>query len=487
MWLTDQLISLSRLTSRSALRGFTFPTLRAAFTTSVAPNILVSVPTKKVKQPLSVTHPELAKEADGWDPTILYSSSSQKVGWKCSLGHVWTTKLNYRVSRNSKCPYCLNQKVWVGFNDFATTHPHMLNELVSSDGTDFVAGSTTKIYKWKCPHGHIYDARPQYRIIRKQGCPVCAGKIVVAGANDLGTTHPQIAQEAHNFDPRTVTPGSNVKVEWKCSLGHIFNATPHQRTTRSSGCSVCSGDQINVGVNDFETTDPRLALEAFGWDPKSVTRSSNKKREWKCKLGHIWTASLNSRTNMQSGCPVCDNRKVLSGFNDLLTLFPEIASQADGWDPSQVLAGTHKKFGWICAEGHTWTSVVKDRTLRGDGCPSCTKFGFDNNKVGWLYLLEHETWGLFQIGITNHLKNRLNDHKRLGWEVVEISDPMEGFLAKEWEKSILDFLTGSGIELGNPKIAGTYSGYTETWYQRDLPVKSIKELMQLTEEFERDV
>jgi hypothetical protein len=26
------------------------------------------VPTKKEKQPLSVTHPELAKEAVGWDP-----------------------------------------------------------------------------------------------------------------------------------------------------------------------------------------------------------------------------------------------------------------------------------------------------------------------------------------------------------------------------------------------------------------------------------
>ena len=130
---------------------------------------------------------------------------------------------------------------------------------------------------------------------------------------------------------------------------------------------------------------------------------------------------------------------------------------------------------------------IKDRTLRGDGCPSCTKFGFDNNKDAWLYFLEHETWGLFQIGITNHLKNRLNDHKKLGWEVIEISNPMDGFLAKEWEKSILDFLRGSGIELGNPKIAGTYSGYTETWYKRDLQIKSIKELMRLTEEFEKDV
>lgn len=185
-----------------------------------------------------MTHPDLAKEADGWDPATLDASSGQKVDWKCFLGHTWTTKLNYRVTRNSKCPYCLNQKVWVGFNDFATTHPDMLDELVGSDGTDFVAGSMTKVFQWKCSQGHVYDARPQYRTVRKQGCPVCAGKRVEKGFNDLATTYPDIASEAFNFDPTKLTAGSNVSVAWKCSYGHIFTARPHQRTTLNSGCAV---------------------------------------------------------------------------------------------------------------------------------------------------------------------------------------------------------------------------------------------------------
>lgn len=443
------------------------------------------MPTKKEKQPLSVTHPALAKEADGWDPSLFTCGSGKKMFWKCALSHRWEAGISSRANRNFGCPYCSNQRVLIGYNDFATTHPQMLKELVGSDGTDFVAGSTTKICTWKCIQGHLYDARPQYRTVRKQGCPICSGRKVLAGFNDLGTTHPQIAEEAYNFDPKTLTQGSNQKVEWKCSQGHIFIAPPHQRTTQSSGCAVCSGDQINIGVNDFATTDPEVALEAFNWDPRTVTRSSNKKKEWRCKQGHIWTASLNSRTNMRSGCPMCDGRGLLSGFNDLLTLFPEIADQADGWDPSQVLAGTHRKYKWKCSEGHKWSAVIKDRTSRGDGCPSCSKFGFDNNKVAWIYFLEHEKWGLLQIGITNHPKNRLNDHKKLGWETLELSNPMDGLLAKEWEKSILEFLRDSGIELGNPNIAGTYSGYTETWYKKDLPVASIKELMRLTEEFEK--
>jgi hypothetical protein len=165
---------------------------------------------------------------------------------------------------------------------------------------------------------------------------------------------------------------------------------------------VCNGNQINIGVNDLASTDPELALEAHNWDPKTLTRSSSKRRDWKCKFGHIWSAAPNSRTNMNSGCPVCSGRGLLSGFNDLLTLFPAIAAQADGWDPSLVLAGTHKKYKWKCAEGHKWSSVVKDRTLRGDGCPSCAVNGFNPTADGYLYFITQPVWEMFQIGITNY-------------------------------------------------------------------------------------
>ena len=39
------------------------------------------MPTKKEKQPLSVTHPELAKEAEGWDPsTVTFGSGKNSSG-----------------------------------------------------------------------------------------------------------------------------------------------------------------------------------------------------------------------------------------------------------------------------------------------------------------------------------------------------------------------------------------------------------------------
>lgn len=39
------------------------------------------------KPSLAETHPEIAKQADGWDPTTLTAGSNKKVDWKCQVGH----------------------------------------------------------------------------------------------------------------------------------------------------------------------------------------------------------------------------------------------------------------------------------------------------------------------------------------------------------------------------------------------------------------
>jgi hypothetical protein len=45
-------------------------------------------------------------------------------------------------------------------------------------------------------------------------------------------------------------------------------------------------------------------------------------------------------------------------------------------------------------------------------------------------------------------------------------------------------LKAKGADLSNQKIAGKFEGYSEAWSKSIFPVKSIKELMRLTEEFE---
>ena len=70
--------------------------------------------------------------------------------------------------------------------------------------------------------------------------------------------------------------------------------------------------------------------------------------------------------------------------NDLATLHPEVAAEADGLDPSTVLLGSHTKLSWKCKEGHTYKTEPSYRTS-GDKkrCPYC---GHQKCWTGFNYL-----------------------------------------------------------------------------------------------------
>ena len=248
--------------------------------------------------------PDIAAEAFGWDPSIVFAKSGKKMDWKCKEGHIYTSIVAGRTSKGSGCIFCCNQKLLAGFND-------------------------------------------------------------------LQTKFPDIAAEAYGWDPTTVVAGTEEKKDWKCIKGHIYTSVVKRRTGQESGCPICSGRQVLAGYNDLRTKFPDIAAEAYEWDPTTVTAKSGQKKDWKCKEGHIYTSTVSGRTSTGNGCSVCCNQKLLAGFNDLQTKFPDIAAEADGWDPSTVIPGTPQKKNWKCNLGHNWNAIVRSRTQQGSGCPVC--------------------------------------------------------------------------------------------------------------------
>jgi hypothetical protein len=230
---------------------------------------------------------------------------------------------------------------------------------------------------------------------------------------------------------------------------------------------------------------PKVSAQAFNWDPETVTWGANSRKEWICEKGHKWKALISTRTRPDSGsgCPYCGFKNLLQGFNDLATTHPEIAKQANGWDPTKVITDKANKYSWVCEMGHNWKTSIGERKS-GSNCPSCAISGFDPNEKGFLYFLNNPVWRMFQIGITNFPENRLQSHRRLGWELLELRGPMDGHLTQQWETAILRMLKAKGADLSNDKIAGKFDGYSEAWSKSTFEVKSIKELMRLTEEFE---
>ena len=282
------------------------------------------------KPPLSITHPNLVTEWDynnnnalGIYPDKIRYGSNKKVWWLCEHGHEWQVIIASRTNtfHPRGCPVCAGQKVLVGFNDLATLNPNLALEWHPTKNgnlnpTQVTVSSNKKVW-WLCEHGHEWQASINNRTNMQSGCPVCAGRKVLAGFNDLATLNPQIASEWHptkngDLKPSDVTVSSHRKVWWICKHGHEWQASINHRTNKSHprGCPVCSGRQVLVGFNDLATLNPKLALE---WHPtkngnlkaSDVTYGSRKKVWWICKHGHEWCTSVASRTNKQSGCPVC--------------------------------------------------------------------------------------------------------------------------------------------------------------------------------------
>ena len=435
---------------------------------------------------LASQFPEIAKQAKGWKPEETAPGSNKKLLWECTKGHQYLATPSSRTSsKKSGCPICSNRSLLVNFNDFATTHPLIAAEADGWDPTKFFAGTHAKL-SWRCPIGHIYVASINNRTSHESGCPICSGRELLTGFNDLETKFPKIAAEAYGWDPSQHSAGTHKKNSWKCPKGHIYSASIANRTSSQRGCSICAGKQIQIGFNDLLSQFPEIAAEADGWDPTTITSGIDSKLNWKCPKGHSYSASVGSRTNQNTGCPVCANMLLLSGFNDLSTKFPLIAEEAFGWNPALVLAGSKQKLNWKCSRGHTYLASVSRRTspTTPTGCPKCGKYGFDSTSPGFLYLIENLSLSMSQIGITNAPDRRLKEHLKTGWVLVELRGPMDGHLTQQWETAILRMLKATGADLSNEKIAGKFDGYSEAWSKSTFEVKSIKDLMRLTEEFE---
>ncbi len=433
---------------------------------------------------LGTTHPEIAAEANGWNPSEFRPGSNSKMSWRCIQGHIWNAIISSRTATNKQCPYCSGRYCTPGVNDLLTKFPLIASEADGWDASSVHHGSTSK-KKWKCSLGHKWETGVNHRTRNQTNCPTCGNDIALKGFNDIGTTHPEVAKEAFGWDVSTVVAGSHKKRQWKCDNDHIYESLVYQKTMYNGGCPYCSGQKTLIGFNDINTLHPEISAEADGWDTSKYVESSHRIVGWKCQFGHKWNARIFSRTVNKLGCPVCAGQQILIGFNDLKTTHPLISEEADGWDPKTVSKGHSTKVKWKCKEGHKWSARPATRTA-GFGCPTCSKSGFDPNQDGHLYFIEHIKWNMLQIGITNIPDDRLGDHKKLGWELLEIRGPMDGHLTQQWETAILRMLKAKGADLSNSKIAGKFDGYSEAWSKPTFPVKSIKELMRLTEEFEEN-
>lgn len=266
--------------------------------------------------------------------------------------------------------------------------PELIKEwdLEKNDGiTPAMVNANSNIkYWWKCNLGHSFKQAPSARYMRRQGCPICSGRSVLSGFNDLEFRYPDIAKEWDETKndgkkPSEVAPGSQKKYWWKCDKGHSYLATPNARTALHSGCPYCNGQLVLAGFNDLATTNSEMLAI---WDynknevsPQSVSSGSGKVVWWRCEKGHSWERAISYQVQ-NNFCPICNYKIPVEGVNDLLTTDPTLAAE---WDydknqllPTEITRRYDKHVWWKCIEcGTSWKQKVSTRVRVGIGCPKC--------------------------------------------------------------------------------------------------------------------
>ena len=261
-------------------------------------------------------------------PEMFNWGVADKVWWKCSTcNNEWCASIASRSS-GTGCPACAKEKRLKsrtetffrnGRESAASAVENLRDEWCSEKNIgielDKLTLKSNKKVWWRCALGHEWQANIANRT-SGQGCPYCSNHKVLKGFNDLQTLYPEIAKTwdyVKNCEksPDMYTAKSNVKIWWKCSLGHEWQVTIAQRTS-SMGCPFCNGRKIWTGYNDLETLRPDLMEE---WDyekngsvmPSKLSEHSSKKVWWKCKIGHEWQATVDSRASGH-GCPKCGHK-----------------------------------------------------------------------------------------------------------------------------------------------------------------------------------
>lgn len=184
-------------------------------------------------------------------------------------------------------------------------------------------------------------------------------------AKNFVNSYPHLLEEwdyeANDVNPEDTTMGEKTKYSWKCANGHSWNSTILHRAYHNAGCKKCP--------REWQKVELKIDGEIIVGTNTIIVK--------KCENNHEYKISARNYAKADKPCPYCGNRKLLKGFNDLLTVNPELAKEfhkeLNDSSPSEVVHSSHNKIWWQCPkhENHVWEASLSSRAIIGNGCVYC--------------------------------------------------------------------------------------------------------------------
>lgn len=122
---------------------------------------------------------------------------------------------------------------------------------------------------FQCNKNHIFSAKP-HNILNRLSCPVCSGKKIIQGINDLWTVRPDIAIMLQNKESGYINGiGSHNKELFVCPECHqVSNKEISKVVSRGFSCNYCSdGISFPNKILRYILTNLDVNNVIFEWNP----------------------------------------------------------------------------------------------------------------------------------------------------------------------------------------------------------------------------
>lgn len=375
---------------------------------------------------------------------------------------------------------------------------------------------------WKSVHlvcGEVIQPRYGHIKAGRKGCPVCAGVVPITQKKAFAFFR------SKGLEPQERFKGPHhpwKSIHTKCGR----KVSPRWANVQqgSNGCAYCSGNKVDM-------KEVRALLKDLGLKPLEPYKDG--KTPWKCihlPCGREVSPRYNGLSRGQGGCEFC-GKNMVSEEEALLLLkknrYTPLTAYPGGsipWTCVHQVCGTkvevraaYLRRGAVgcsfCSGTKPITSAqaIKFFKSRGfkpleqfknakspmksihlvcgkevspswaslrvsGGCKYCSTSKVNLNAPAYLYLITNRELNSHKIGISGHgaTMNRLERHKKLGWESYAVLDLETGEEAYKIEEQVLEWLR---LEMQLPQYLLSeqmpQGGHTETVDASEIDLATI--------------
>jgi hypothetical protein len=257
------------------------------------------------------------------------------------------------------------------------------------------------------------------------GCKYCGGHYVEPEAAVM-------LMKSQGLVPQT--PYKNSGTKWHCVCGNCGRdvyPNYNQIQQGQSGCAYCARRKV----------DPKEAINIMikaGVTP--LVKFPGARTPWKSKcnkcgmlVNPLYSPVANQGYNP---CVYCAGKKV-----DPKTAFQLMVSA--GLTPLEKYKRADSRWRCTCNKcGKIVTPTYTSIRIGQGGCKFCTNKGLDYNAPAFLYLMTHQEFRSHKVGIGNYKtrNNRIDEHKKTGWILIQNMDFQTGEEAFQIEQEALVWL-----------------------------------------------